>query len=138
MISQPTPLSIVTFDVDYFKLINDHFGHAIGDEFLRSLCKSCLPLLREVDIFARIGGEEFAVLLPDTDMNGAVCLAERLRKVISQNTLSLEDCQFNCTISAGVTMLKLTDSSIDDGMLRADNAMYKAKKNGRDRVETEF
>jgi len=134
---KPSPLSIVTFDVDYFKLINDHFGHAVGDEFLISLCKTCLPLMRESDIFARIGGEEFAILLPDTNLEGAAVVAERFRKAIGDNPLSLPDGELSCTISVGVAMLKTTDGSIDDCLLRADNALYDAKRNGRNRVKIE-
>ena len=133
----PSPLSVVTFDVDYFKLINDHFGHAVGDEFLISLCKSCLPLTRESDIFARIGGEEFAILLPDTNLDGAAVVAERFRKIISDNPLSLPAGELRCTISVGVATSKTRDGSIEECLLRADNALYEAKRNGRNRVVIE-
>lgn len=132
-----TPLSIAELDIDYFKQINDQNGHAVGDEVLKSLCNASQRLLRETDIFARIGGEEFAVLLPDTNLDGAACLAERLRRAIADNKLTLNGGEFKCTVSIGVAMLKSTDTCIEDCLLRADSAMYKAKQNGRNRVEIE-
>jgi len=134
---QSIPLSIVEMDIDYFKQINDQYGHPAGDEVLKSLCAVSQPLLREVDTFARLGGEEFAVLLPDTDMKGATRLAERLLQSIAATNLSFEGSQFKCTISVGVATLKLEDASIDDCLLRADRAMYNAKRNGRNRVVIE-
>jgi len=132
-----TPLSIAVMDVDFFKQINDLNGHAVGDEVLKSLCKAGEKLLRKADIFARIGGEEFAVLLPDTNLDVAVVLAERLRQSIAGSKFSLSSGELNCTVSIGVAMLKSTDTCIDDCLVRADGAMYKAKQNGRNRVEVE-
>jgi len=132
-----TTLSIVELDIDHFKQINDQYGHAVGDEVLKSLCIVSQRMLREADVFARIGGEEFAVLLPDTNLDGAACLAERLRKTIANRKLSLNSGEFNCTISVGVATLKSTDTSIEDCLLRADSALYRAKHNGRNRVEIE-
>ncbi len=132
-----TPLSVAELDIDFFKQINDQNGHAIGDEVLKSLCNASLDLLRETDIFARLGGEEFAVLLPDTNLEGARCLAERLRQAIADSKLKLNSGILSCTVSIGVAMLKPADTCIEDCLLRADSALYKAKHNGRNRVETE-
>lgn len=134
---QPTPLSIAELDVDYFKQINDRYGHAVGDEVLKSLCAISQRLLRETDIFARIGGEEFAMLLPDTNLDGAMRLAERLRRAIADNKISLSSGEFSCTVSIGVAMLNSSDTCIEDCLMRADSAMYRAKQNGRNRVEIE-
>jgi diguanylate cyclase (GGDEF)-like protein len=132
-----TPLSVAVLDVDHFKLVNDLNGHAVGDEVLKSLCKEGQSLIRESDTFARIGGEEFAVLLPDTNLDVAVVLAERLRQSIAGSKFLLSGSVLNCTISIGLATLKTTDASIEDCMVRADGAMYKAKQNGRNRVEVE-
>ena len=132
-----TPLSIAELDIDHFKKINDQNGHAAGDKVLKSLSGDCQRLLREADLFARIGGEEFAVLLPDTNLDGAVCLAERLRGTIADNKFSLNGAEFGCTVSIGVSMLRTTDACAEDILLRADSALYKAKRNGRNRVEVE-
>jgi diguanylate cyclase (GGDEF)-like protein len=130
-----TPLAMAELDIDHFKQINDQHGHAVGDKVLKSFCSTIQKLLRETDIFARIGGEEFAVLLPDTNLDGAVCLTERLRRVIAGNKLALDGKEFKYTVSIGVTMLKISDAAIEDCLLRADKAMYRAKQNGRNRVE---
>jgi diguanylate cyclase (GGDEF)-like protein len=131
------PLSVAELDIDFFKQINDQNGHAVGDEVLKSLCNATQRLLRETDLFARLGGEEFAVLLPDTNLDGARHLAERLRQAIADSKLSLSSGELNCTVSIGVAMLNSTDTCIEDCLLRADSALYKAKHNGRNRVEIE-
>jgi diguanylate cyclase (GGDEF)-like protein len=132
-----TPMSVAELDIDFFKQINDQNGHAVGDEVLKSLCNATQRLLRETDLFARLGGEEFAVLLPDTNLEGARHLAERLRQAIADSKLSLSNGELNCTVSIGVTMLNSTDTCIEDCLLRADSALYRAKHNGRNRVEVE-
>ena len=130
-------LSIALVDIDHFKQINDRHGHAAGDEMLKFLCHSSQHLLREMDIFARIGGEEFAVLLPDTSLEGATDLATRLRQTIAGSELSLNGVQINCTISVGVATLRLTDTCPEESLSRADSAMYRAKRNGRNNVQIE-
>jgi diguanylate cyclase (GGDEF)-like protein len=129
------PLSVAILDVDHFKQINDHSGHAVGDEVLKLLCNASQSILREEDIFARLGGEEFVVLLPDTNLEGAAVLAERLRQAIAANKLLLSSGEINCTVSIGVAILKSTDTGIEECLMRADSAMYKAKQKGRNRVE---
>jgi diguanylate cyclase (GGDEF)-like protein len=132
-----TPLCIAEFDIDHFKWINDQYGHAAGDEVLKSLCSGSQRLIRETELFARIGGEEFAVLLPDTGIDGAKRLAERLRCAVADNKLLLNDSEINCTISIGVAALRSADTAVEDCLRRADGAMYRAKQNGRNRVEIE-
>ncbi len=128
-------LSILEFDIDYFKEINDQYGHAVGDEVIMVLCACVQNLLREADFFARIGGEEFAILLPDTNLEEATNLAERLRKSIEEFKFIKNHDEIRHTISIGVVELKPKDTCISDCLLRADNAMYRAKQNGRNRVE---
>lgn len=131
------PLSIAMMDIDHFKRINDEFGHAAGDEVLKSFCIASQRLVRKTDFCARIGGEEFAVLLPDTDLVGAVRLAERLRREVAKSTLLLSAGEINFTVSIGVATLRSADASLEDCLQRADHAMYRAKENGRNRVEIE-
>ncbi|MBU0589947.1 MAG: diguanylate cyclase [Gammaproteobacteria bacterium] len=130
-----TPLSIAWMDLDHFKLVNDQHGHAAGDEVLKALYRETQPMLRESELFARIGGEEFAVLMPDTGIEGAMHLAERIRLVTEARTLDFDGQAVTCTISIGVAALKPSDTSIADCLQRADRAMYQAKQNGRNRVE---
>lgn len=130
-----TPLSITLIDVDHFKHINDQYGHATGDEVLKLLSQKISALLRENDLLARIGGEEFAILMPSTGLAGAALMAERLRLTIAEEASPVAGQMLHLRFSAGVTQLKAEDQSIEDCLRRADEAMYKAKQAGRDRVE---
>jgi diguanylate cyclase (GGDEF)-like protein/PAS domain S-box-containing protein len=125
------PLSLVMFDIDNFKKINDTYGHAVGDYVLQTLAQIVKENLREIDYLVRWGGEEFIIITPETDLEKAKVLAERVRKAI-------EDYRFNkagkITISLGVTKF-ITDDTEDTIVKRADDAMYKAKQKGRNRVE---
>ena len=129
------PLSIALIDVDHFKHINDQHGHATGDEVLKLLSEKITALLRESDLLARIGGEEFAILMPSTGLAGAALMAERLRMTIAEEASPVAGLMLHLRFSAGVTQLKAQDQSIEDCLRRADEAMYKAKQAGRDRVE---
>jgi diguanylate cyclase (GGDEF)-like protein len=131
------PLSVVSLDIDHFKRINDSHGHAAGDEVLKALCRDCSALLRQVDLFARIGGEEFAVLLPETAMAEAHRTTERLRQSLARQVVTFDGRQISFTVSAGVAALRAGDVTIDDCMRRADEALYRAKNGGRNRVEDE-
>jgi diguanylate cyclase (GGDEF)-like protein/PAS domain S-box-containing protein len=131
------PLSIVTIDLDHFKDINDRYGHPRGDQVLETLCDGCKTLLRDVDLFARMGGEEFAVLLPDTDLAGACVVAERIRQFTAGQKVVTEGAENTWPISSGVATLNPTDANIDDCLRRADNALYRAKGSGRNRVEAD-
>lgn len=124
--------SVVIFDIDFFKKINDSYGHNIGDIVLVELCNLVSKNLRKTDIFARWGGEEFICLLLDTDIEGAYTLAENLRKKVESNKFSHIE---KLTISLGVYQMKKEDSFVEDIVNKADKALYRAKENGRNRVE---
>ena len=127
-------LSILTIDVDYFKQINDTHGHSMGDELLRAASKIFQANLREQDILARIGGDEFVVLLPDTNIHEAALVAERIRH--STESLSVQSKQFPSpiTISIGVATLTPDIPDLDTLLSRCDEALYAAKRAGRARV----
>lgn len=131
------PLSLVSLDIDHFKQVNDQYGHPAGDEVLMTLAKRLTPILRNEDIFARIGGEEFSILLPETPINVALTVAERIRKLI-ENTHMIGEFpgEINITISLGVTCLSSKDNSFDQLFKRADKALYQAKETGRNKVAT--
>lgn len=129
------PLSLMLVDLDHFKQINDQYGHAYGDEALKQFSAVVRGRLRDTDMLARIGGEEFVILMPSTALAGATLLAERLRVAMSDNPLPIIDHLLPVRFSAGVTQFKTGDHDIDDCLKRADEAMYRAKQSGRDRVE---
>ena len=130
--------SVVMIDIDLFKRINDQWGHGVGD---RALCHVATVLRSEIqrsaDLLARIGGEELGLLLPDTDEGGAIILAERLRAALERAPLSLSDDSITITASFGVTELSAFDTSLDELLVRADRALYRAKALGRNRCELE-
>jgi len=130
------PLSIVMLDIDHFKKINDHYGHAFGDQVIRAVAQSLVALTQRKDIAARLGGEEFVLLLPDTPANGAREVAERIRRAIAGGRIRTRDAESpigQVTVSCGVAQV-LPDESVDDAMLRADRALYGAKQSGRNRT----
>lgn len=129
-------LAVLMMDLDKFKRINDTHGHAAGDEVLKALVKTSAQALRKSDILARYGGEEFVVLLPHAALAEALMLAERLRKALSELHIPFEDKSLNITISIGVSTLAETEADVVAMLSRADHAMYQAKANGRNRVET--
>lgn len=129
-----TPLSLIMLDIDFFKRVNDTYGHDQGDQVLIKLCQLCKKELREVDILGRIGGEEFAVLLPETGLEQAHEVAERLRTVVAESELPLANDQtLRFTISLGVATLKPKDT-LDSLLITADRALYEAKQAGRNKV----
>lgn len=128
-------LSIFMMDIDFFKKINDAHGHKIGDAVLKKLTEICRETLRSVDIIGRVGGEEFAILLPETDMDVATDVAERLREVIAGTPVSLDgDQSLHFTVSIGVTSLASRDDDMDVLLNKADKALYEAKNTGRNKV----
>ena len=128
------PLTMLMIDIDSFKQVNDRYGHAAGDEALRAISQVCIQELRVVDYFGRIGGEEFAVLLPNTDIRGAVELAERLRTKTADIQIKNDEYTFSCTLSVGVTQLKPSDQASSALLDRADEGLYRAKHNGKNQV----
>lgn len=133
------PLSLLIIDADYFKSINDNYGHANGDIVLQKLVTVCKKHMRSLDHIFRFGGEEFIILLPETDINTAAEYAQRLCKIIASEEIVLEGYTIKLTVSIGVSALQTdTDTKIEDVLKRADNALYKAKNEGRNRVITEL
>ncbi len=128
------PLSLVVIDLDEFKDINDRFGHPAGDEALKQFADICRSNLRETDIAGRLGGEEFAVLLPDTGVEHARDLSDRLRKKLADTPLRLDGEEITLTASFGVTSVKAGDDGLRDAYQRADKALYRAKAQGRNQV----
>lgn len=129
-----TPFSLVMFDIDHFKKVNDNYGHLAGDMVLKEIAGILMQSMREVDTAARYGGEEFVAILPNTEKNDAILLAERMRKTIKQHRFNEIDVPV--TVSIGIS--GMPDDSVDneDKLIRcADFALYEAKKNGRDRIE---
>ena len=128
-------LSLLMLDIDHFKQINDRHGHKVGDVVLKTLAMICQSTLRDVDILGRLGGEEFAVLLPETDSTVAIDVAERLREAIAKTKVPLEEglpVQFR--VSIGVSSKTSSDDNIDVLINRADSALYQAKNSGRNKV----
>lgn len=131
------PLAVLMLDLDRFKQINDEFGHAAGDCVLISVCRLWENSLRSMDSLGRLGGEEFAVLMPDSSLAAAGVVAERLRAAIAAKAFVCEGREIPCTVSGGIAMVNPEDESIDDALREADKALYRAKAGGRDRIETE-
>lgn len=128
------PLTILMIDLDHFKNINDSYGHQSGDLTLQVFTETCLSVLRENDIFGRMGGEEFAALLVETDEKKAFMVAERLRKKLSEVVVSTDAISFHFQVSIGAANIRDNDAKIEDILKRADQALYKAKNLGRNRV----
>lgn len=146
------PIAMLFLDADHFKDINDTYGHFVGDRALCTLAEACQKQLRDVDIFGRIGGEEFALLLPETPEEEALAVAERLRQSIDEATFALDEVSakdtilddeadtaprtyhIRLTISIGVAVTEASPISLEEFMLRADRALYRAKELGRNKV----
>lgn len=130
------PLALIMLDIDLFKRVNDSYGHAIGDEVIKSLTRACTSELREIDIFGRIGGEEFAILLPELRHEQGLEVAERLRRKIETLVIEANDkAIIHFTASMGVAVLEEDDRIPESFFARADAALYHAKKDGRNCVK---
>lgn len=127
-------MSAVAFDVDHFKQVNDRYGHAAGDKVLQSLAQTVKSNLRENDVFARIGGEEFIVLLPETGLSSAMMFAERIRKQVEATQLIIGDDTIAVTSSFGIATYTDNAETKSDFLERADQALYDAKEAGRNRI----
>ena len=130
-----SPLSIMLLDIDHFKVVNDSYGHGVGDEVLVLFYQTCLEAVRSSDVVARIGGEEFVIIMPNTELVNAQKFAERLRKKIAQLEINIEQKQISVTVSIGVSQWK-SDSFInaETFVAHADKSLYQAKNSGRNKV----
>jgi diguanylate cyclase (GGDEF)-like protein len=130
------PLSIIVFDIDLFKEVNDTLGHLCGDFALKRLTRVCREELRSEQVFARMGGDEFAVLCPETRLEGVVVLAERLRAAVAEHRFETDmvDGSFRITCSFGCAQLTPSMESENELVDAADKALYAAKDQGRNRV----
>ncbi|MDV6327650.1 diguanylate cyclase [Idiomarina sp. Sol25] len=129
-----SPLSLLSFDLDHFKHVNDNYGHSAGDDVLKSIVNTVKSRLRDSDVFARIGGEEFAIILPDTPEDDAQMLAETLRAAIQALVTKTESESIMVTVTVGVTSTYFENESAETLLRRADKALYKGKQTGRNRV----
>ena len=127
------PLSVVMFDVDHFKAINDKFGHVVGDSMLEAVGKSLTRVLRVSDVKCRYGGDEFLVVLPETPLGGAVHAADSLLREIGRLRLAVGEHVVNATVSVGVAAAMPGELNPEALIARADDAMYQAKRAGRNR-----
>lgn len=129
-------MSIIMCDIDWFKNINDTYGHAAGDEVIKEVASTIQDSIRETDIVARYGGEEFMVLLPYTPEREAIFVAEKIRKLIEQNEIKTQGETLQVTVSIGVSGLHSDDKNAEAIIGRSDNALYQAKNSGRNKAFT--
>jgi diguanylate cyclase (GGDEF)-like protein len=129
-------VSLVMLDVDDFKHINDNYGHLSGDIVLKSLASLILESSRNVDTVARYGGEEFSLILPETDVRGAVMVAEKLRKMIAENSVHMKSIEVRVTVSLGICVYdpKKNQLNEDEFIKAADRALYNSKGSGKNRL----
>jgi diguanylate cyclase (GGDEF)-like protein len=127
------PASLLMMDIDFFKQINDTYGHHAGDEALKAFAAHCTRYLREVDLFGRLGGEEFAAFLPETTSEAAATAANRLRGAPETETIPVDGQELSLRVSIGISAVKDSDN-IESLMQRADASLYAAKQRGRNQV----
>lgn len=128
------PISVIMYDIDYFKQINDTYGHPTGDQVLKSLVDTSRKCLRDADILGRLGGDEFALILLQTDQQKAMLVAERLRQLVEAVILPTEDGIVKYTISMGVSEVCINEDGVEHAIKRADKALYEAKRNDKNLV----
>ncbi len=129
------PTSLIMLDIDHFKKVNDSWGHETGNQALKHVAGMIARTVRRLDIACRYGGEEFAVILPDTDLGAAAQVAERIRQAIAESPLELGSNTLELTASLGIATYRLDRKSVpDDLVARADHFLYQAKQEGRNRV----
>ena len=129
-----TPLSVIMIDIDHFKYINDNYGHATGDKVLQTFAGLLKKSVRGIDVLGRIGGEEFALLLPETTLSGAQELAERLCNDTAELMVTAGKHTIQFTSSIGIADCRDENETLDNLLLNADHALYAAKSQGRNRV----
>lgn len=127
-------LSLIMFDIDFFKNINDNFGHLAGDKILKDLAQMVKGRTRSEEIVARYGGEEFAVLVPETDNVGSVALAEQVRKLVEAKSFTFEGESIPVTISLGVASLTTQEWNVQEFIKASDEKLYAAKRSGRNKT----
>ncbi len=130
-VSRKTKLSFLMIDVDCFKNFNDQYGHLAGDQVLRSVSHLIQENIREIDFAGRYGGEEFCVLLPDTDTEGGFFVSERIRKAIEEKEIQAYDAKVRVTVSAGIACFPSDGKSAEGVIDKSDLALYRSKKRGR-------
>lgn len=128
------PVALLMLDLDRFKHVNDTYGHRAGDELLKHFTQHCHTIIRETDIIGRTGGEEFAILLPETELGAAFQLAERIRSAIESSALKLDHAIVSYSVSIGVAVKSTTEMHIEKLLSQADKALYEAKDAGRNRT----
>jgi diguanylate cyclase (GGDEF)-like protein len=130
-----TPVSVMTFDLDRFKAVNDRYGHAVGDAVIRKFCEIVTAALRPNDVFGRMGGEEFAVVLPGSSIEAACARAERIRDSFAVDCRFIRNHQVNATVSGGVSVSVNAEQTLDGLLEYSDVALYSAKTEGRNRIK---
>jgi len=133
--SDPCPAAVLLIDLDHFKSINDRFGHAIGDRVLQVFADAEKANMRSTDLIGRLGGEEFAALLYNTDRDKALALAERIRSTFAEAAVEVDGCPVGATVSIGVVLVQDAPLDVPELLGQADQALYHAKERGRNRVE---
>jgi diguanylate cyclase (GGDEF)-like protein len=129
--------TVLVLDIDHFKIVNDNYGHATGDVVLRHMAGLMRACQRKIDVLGRVGGEEFAILLPGASLEAALAYAERLRASVAANALDVDGLAIPVTVSIGIAAMYRSDASVDAALVRADKTLYRAKQGGRNRVEME-
>lgn len=132
------PLSLIMIDIDHFKKINDSHGHDIGDRAIITLTRVCSEQIRKIDILGRLGGEEFAVVLPRANKEPAFEMAQRLRLTLAAQRMAAHEGEFSLTVSMGLASLRPHTRDLAELLRNADAALYRAKREGRNRVERWF
>lgn len=127
------PLSIIMFDIDHFKSINDTYGHPVGDEVLKKITAMISGNLRSIDIYARYGGEEFIICLPEAALEDAKNVAEKIRSIVEETIMQDTNNNFKVTISLGIASLSQDTDALEQIIEQADKALYKAKQSGRNK-----
>ena len=132
------PLSLAMIDIDFFKKVNDTYGHAVGDEVLKAISKRYAESVRSTDLVARYGGEEFAVMMPETELDDAIAFAEKIRSLVEDTPIETQAGPIQATVSLGVSSVPHTKiHSSKELIVAADKALYRAKRNGRNQVQAE-
>ncbi len=132
------PLYILSLDIDFFKHVNDTYGHHVGDDVLKLFCTTVTKSLRKDDLFGRIGGEEFSICVQNTPLEGILILAEKIRASVEESVYKKgHDLLIRITVSIGISGITPSDETIFDIMKRSDDALYIAKESGRNQVRVQ-